>query len=144
MMTLDLAERIAAAALDHGSRLSLQPLTVAVLDAGGHLVILKRQDGSGILRPAIAGGKAWGALGMGHGSRMLAKRAEAAPAFVNALASASDGRMIPAPGGVLIRDEHDRVVGAIGISGDTSDHDEACAVAGIAAVGMAADTGEGH
>ena len=144
MLTLALADQIVTAALDQGAALSLQPLTVAVLDAGGHLVALKRQDDSGILRPDIAQGKAWGALGMGHGSRMLAKRAEVAPAFINALGSVSAGRLIPVPGGVLIRDGDKRVVGAVGISGDSPDNDEACAVAGIAAAGFAADTGEGN
>ncbi len=144
MLTLTLADRIVAASLDHAATLRLQPLTVAVLDAGGHLVAFKRQDESGILRPDIAQGKAWGALGVGHGSRMLAKRAEVAPAFVNALGSVSGGRLVPVPGGVLIRDGDNRVLGAVGISGDSSDNDEACAVAGIAAAGLAADTGEGQ
>jgi len=117
---------------------------VAVLDAGGHLVAFKREDKSGILRFDIAFGKAWGALGMGLGSRSFAKRiAEqpAAPAFFSALAAMSEGRVVPVPGGVLIRDAAKAVIGAVGISGDTSDKDEACALAGITAAGLVGDTG---
>ena len=142
--TLAHADTIIAAALDKGAALSLQPLTVVVLDAGGHPVALKRQDGSGILRPDIATGKAWGALGVGAGSRVMAQRAEVAPAFVHALAAVSGGRLVPVAGGVLIRDGEGRVLGAVGISGDMSDHDEACAVAGIEAAGLHPDTGAAH
>jgi uncharacterized protein GlcG (DUF336 family) len=140
-LTLDHADRIVTVALDKGRELGLAPLTVVVLDAGGHMVCVKRQDRSGILRVEIANGKAWGALGMGFGSRELAERSSKAPAFFTALAAASQGRMVPVPGGVLIRATQGDVVGAIGISGDTSDNDEACAVAGIEAAGLVADTG---
>jgi len=129
-------------ALEHGRHLKLKPLTVAVLDAGGHLVALKREDNSSLLRPQIACGKAWGVLGMGFGGRELARRAAAAPAFVTALTAASDGRIIPVPGGVLIRDHAGAIIGAVGISGDLSEQDEACAVVGIKAAGLVADTGE--
>jgi uncharacterized protein GlcG (DUF336 family) len=129
-------------ALEHGRRLKLKPLTVAVLDAGGHLVALKREDSSSLLRPQIACGKAWGVLGMGFGGRELARRAAAAPAFVTALTAASEGRIIPVPGGVLIRDGNGTIIGAVGISGDLSEQDEACAVAGIKAAGLVPDTGE--
>ncbi len=129
-------------ALEHGRHLKLKPLTVAVLDAGGHLVALKREDNSSLLRPQIACGKAWGVLGMGFGGRELARRAAAAPAFVTALTAASDGRIIPVPGGVLIRDHGGTIIGAVGISGDLSEQDEACAVAGIKAAGLVPDTGE--
>jgi uncharacterized protein GlcG (DUF336 family) len=129
-------------ALEHGRHLKLKPLTVAVLDAGGHLVALKREDHSSLLRPQIACGKAWGVLGMGFGGRELARRAAAAPAFVTALTAASDGRIIPVPGGVLIRDGAGTIVGAVGISGDLSEQDEACAVVGIKAAGLVPDTGE--
>jgi uncharacterized protein GlcG (DUF336 family) len=129
-------------ALEHGRHLKLKPLTVAVLDAGGHLVALKRDDNSSLLRPQIACGKAWGVLGMGFGGRELARRAAAAPAFVTALTAASEGRIVPVPGGVLIRDHAGTIIGAVGISGDLSEQDEACAVAGIKAAGLVPDTGE--
>lgn len=140
-ITLDQASQILDGSLHHACTLNLKPLTIAVLDAGGHLVALKRQDRSGLLRPDIAYGKAWGALGMGHGSRALAQRAEAASAFFTALASASQGRVIPVPGGVLVRDAAGEVLGAVGVSGDQPDNDEACAVYGIEAARLVADTG---
>ncbi|MES2183200.1 MAG: heme-binding protein [Pseudomonadota bacterium] len=135
------ARRIVDESLRRARSLSLQPLTVAVLDAGGHLVALGREDGSGLLRPQIAIGKAWGALGMGRGSRELAKRAESHPAFVQALTVASEGRIFPVAGGVLIRDASDQLLGAVGISGDGPDKDELCAIAGIEAVALRADPG---
>lgn len=140
-LLLDQADRIVEGALAHATELGLAPLTVAVLDAGGHLVAFKRQDRSGILRPNIAQGKAWGALGMGLGGRALAQRAEKAPAFFTALASVSEGRVVPVPGGVLIRAADGQVIGAVGISGDHPDKDEACAAHGIAQAGLDADPG---
>src|SRR3977135_1886848 len=136
-LTLDSAARIVDAALEHAQTLKLKPLTVAVLDAGGHLVAFKRQDPSGILRPDIAQGKAWGALGMGIGGRALAERAKEAPAFFVALASASGGRVFPVAGGVLIK-SGDEIVGAVGISGDHPDNDEACAIYAIEQAGLTA------
>jgi uncharacterized protein GlcG (DUF336 family) len=121
--------------------MNLVPMTVAVLDAGGHLVAFKREDKSGILRYDIAYGKAWGALGMGFGSRTLFERASSTPQFFNALYAASGGRVVTNPGGVLIRDTAGDVIGAVGISGDTSDKDEICAIAGIEAAGLTADPG---
>jgi uncharacterized protein GlcG (DUF336 family) len=140
-VSLAQASIIVDKALEHGRHLKLKPLTVAVLDAGGHLVALKREDNSSLLRPQIACGKAWGVLGMGFGGRELARRAAAAPAFVTALTAASEGRIIPVPGGVLIRDGG-TIIGAVGISGDLSEQDEACAVVGIKAAGLMPDTGE--
>jgi uncharacterized protein GlcG (DUF336 family) len=143
-LTLAQATTIVQSALAKGRETGCAPLTVAVLDAGGHLKALAREDESGILRPQIAMGKAWGALGMGLGSRAFAKRiAEqpGAPSFFNALAAMSEGRVVPVPGGVLIRDSTKAVIGAVGISGDTSDKDEVCALAGIAAAGLVGDTG---
>jgi len=143
-LTLGHALAIVEAALKKGRELNLQPLAVAVLDAGGHMKAFVREDGAGILRPQIAEGKAWGALGMGFGSRSFAKRiAEqpGAPSFFGALASMSEGRVVPVPGGVLIRDANKDVIGAVGITGDTSDNDEACALAGIAAAGLTGDAG---
>jgi uncharacterized protein GlcG (DUF336 family) len=128
------------AALQRGRELGLAPLSVCVLDPGGQLVAFKREDKSGILRFEIAFGKAWGALGMGFGSRELAVRAAGAPAFINAIAVASGGRLVPVPSGVLVLSEGE-VVGAVGISGDTSDNDEICALAGIAASGFEMQAG---
>lgn len=138
---LQIATRIVDAALACGRGLGLKPLTVAVLDAGGHLVAFQRQDGAGILRPQIAIGKAWGALGMAAGSRQLAERAASHPGFVMALAVASEGRVFPVPGGVLVRDVAGMIVGAVGISGDMPDADERCAVHGVELVELQADTG---
>jgi uncharacterized protein GlcG (DUF336 family) len=140
-LTLSQASTILDVALKTGRDKNFQPLSVAVLDAGGHLVAFKREDKSGILRFDIAFGKAWGALGMGFGSRTLFERAEKTPMFFTALAAASGGRVVTNPGGVLIRDAGGDIVGAVGISGDTSDNDEICAIAGIEAAGLKADPG---
>jgi uncharacterized protein GlcG (DUF336 family) len=139
-MTLELASRIVDAALAAGRERAFMPLSVAVLDAGGHLVAFKREDGSGILRFDIAFGKAWGALGMGFGSRELFNRTQANPTFMAALSTVSGGRLVPVPGGVLILSDGN-VIGAVGISGDNSDNDETCALAGIAAAGLVAKAG---
>jgi len=140
-LTLAQASTIVDAALKAGREHKFMPLSVAVLDAGGHLVAFKREDKSGILRFDIAFGKAWGALGMGFGSRELADRAGKNPLFFGVLATVSQGRLVPVPGGVLIKDASGSVLGAVGISGDTSDKDEVCAVAGIEAAGLKAVVG---
>jgi uncharacterized protein GlcG (DUF336 family) len=140
-VTLAQASTIVDVALKKARDSNLAPLTVAVLDSGGHLVAFKREDKSGILRFDIAYGKAWGALGMGFGSRTLAGRAAKTPQFFTMLAAASQGRMVTNPGGVLIKDSSGTILGACGISGDTSDKDEMCAVAGIEAAGLKADPG---
>lgn len=140
-MLLEQASVIADQALQKGRELKFAPLTVAVLDAGGQLKVLKREDHASLLRPEIALGKAWGVLGMGFGGRELARRAEQMPAFFTALNAMSGGRMVPLPGGVLIRNREGRVIGSVGISGDTSDNDEICAVHGVEAAGLTADTG---
>lgn len=143
MTTLTLAQAsiMVDTALKTAREKNFAPLTVAVLDAGGHLVAFKREDKSGILRFDIAFGKAWGALGMGFGSRTLFERAEKTPMFFTSLAAASGGRVVTNPGGVLVRDADGDIIGAVGISGDTSDNDEICAAAGIAAAGLMADPG---
>src|SRR5712675_2008537 len=128
MIELARAAIIIDSACKHARAAGLQPLTVAVLDAAGCLVALQREDGSSLLRPQIAQAKAWGALGMGVGTRALAQRAASHPAFVSALSALSDGRIVPVPGGVLIRSSTRAVIGAVGISGDHADHDEACAI----------------
>ena len=140
-LTLAQASTIVDTALKTAREKNFAPLTVAVLDPGGHLIAFKREDKSGILRFDIAYGKAWGALGMGFGSRTLGERAAQTPQFFTMLAAASGGRMITNPGGILVRDASGDVIGAVGVSGDTADNDEICGVAGIEAVGLKADPG---
>jgi uncharacterized protein GlcG (DUF336 family) len=144
MATLKLAhaETIIDVALVEGRKLNLAPLAVAVLDAGGHVIAFKREDGAGIVRFDIAYGKAWGALGMGFGTREITARAEKFPAFITSLYAISQGRAVPSPGGVLVLDQNRDVIGAVGISGDTGDNDELCALAGIAATGFGAASGK--
>lgn len=141
-LTLDKASLIVDKALEKRKEMGFVPLTVAVLDAGGQLKVLKREDGSSLLRPEIAMGKAWGALGMGFGGRELARRASNNPIFFGALSDMSGGRMVPNPGAVLIRSDSGDILGSIGISGDTAGNDEICAVYGIEAAGLKADTGD--
>jgi uncharacterized protein GlcG (DUF336 family) len=141
MITLQEATAIVDTSLRHAREQGLAPMTVAVLDARGCTVCLKVEDGSSLLRPEIASGKAWSALGMGFGTRNLASRAASLSSFFGALAVLADGRVLPVPGGVLIRSAHGQVVGAAGASGDVADEDEACVVAGITAAGYAPDPG---
>jgi uncharacterized protein GlcG (DUF336 family) len=140
-LSLDAALAIAQRTLAEGRARGFAPLTAAVLDSGGHVVALLRADGSSLLRPQIATGKAWGALGLGFGGRELAQRAAKMPAFFNALSDLSGGHMVPVPGGVLIRDPSGGLMGAVGVSGDASDNDEVCAVEAIHVAGLVADTG---
>ena len=129
-------------AIRHGRAKKMKPLTVTVLDAGGHMIAFKREDKSGILRREIAEGKAWGVLGMGYGGREFARRNAIRPTFYTALAVASGGRVMPVIGGVLVRDDAGEIVGAVGVSGDTEDNDDACAIAGIKAARLTADNGD--
>lgn len=140
-VTLEEADLIADGTLAEGRARGAQPLTVVVLDAGGHPVVVKRSDRSGILRFEIAFGKAYGALGFGLPSRTLFARAAENPNFFTAVSAAAQGRIVPNPGGVLLRDGAGRIVGAVGVSGDAADVDEACAVAGIRRTGLTPDTG---
>ena len=140
-VTLAQASSIVDATLKKARELKQMPQTVVVLDTGGHLVCAKREDGSGIIRFEVAVGKAYGALGMGWGSRTMMERAAQNPNFFSAIAAASGGRLVPNPGGVLIWGADNRVLGAIGISGDTGDNDEIIAVVGIEAAGLKADPG---
>jgi uncharacterized protein GlcG (DUF336 family) len=140
-VTLTQASSIVDVALKKARELKQMPQTVVVLDTGGHVVCAKREDGSGIIRFEIAVGKAYGALGMGWGSRTMMERAAQNPNFLTAIAAASGGRLVPNPGGVLIRDAGNQIIGALGISGDTADNDEIIAVAGIEAAGLKADPG---
>src|SRR5262245_46498084 len=142
MLKLAQANAIIEAARAEARNQNLAPLAVAVLDAGGHLVAFQREDGAGLVRFDIAYGKAWGSLGMGFGTRELTERAAKFPTFFLALSATSQGRMIPSPGGILIVNNSQEVVGAVGISGDAGDNDEACALAGIKAVGLIAVPGK--
>jgi uncharacterized protein GlcG (DUF336 family) len=141
LMNLETASRIVDAALGFARWNGLAPMTVAALDARGCIVVLKMEDGSGLLRPQIASAKAWSALGLGFGTRNLASRAAELPSFFGALAALADGRVLPVPGGVLVRSHDGEVVGAVGASGDVADNDEACVLAGINEVGLTADPG---
>jgi uncharacterized protein GlcG (DUF336 family) len=141
-MTIDLetARTVIASARAHAVQTDCKPMTVVVLDAGGHVVAVEREDGSANKRFEIAFGKAHGALALGLGSRALMARAEQQPYFIAAASAAVGGALVPVPGGVLVRRDG-QLVGAVGVSGDTSDKDEAIAVAGIEAVGLTAETG---
>lgn len=140
-LTLDHARTIIDGALSAARQHALSPLAITVLDAGARPVASVRQDGAGFLRLDIATAKAAGAIGMGYGTRDLAKRAQGNPGFYAALYAVSGGQMAPSPGGVLIRNAAGEVIGAVGISGDTGDNDELCAVAGVQAAGLTFDTG---
>jgi uncharacterized protein GlcG (DUF336 family) len=135
-LTLALAETIVDGAIAEARRRSYMPLGVAVLDAGGHVVVIKREDGASLFRTDIATAKAKGALGMGFSSRELAKRSAAQPLFYTALFAMSGGEMAPSPGGVLIRGEDGTILGAVGASGDVGDSDETAVMAGITAAGL--------
>ena len=135
-ITLELASTIIAAALQKRAELGFKPLCVAVLDAGGHLVALQREDGASVLRPQIATAKAGGALALGISSRKIAEMALERPTFVASLGPISPHGVVPAAGGVLVVDADGQVIGAVGVTGDTSDNDETCALAGVAATGL--------
>lgn len=141
-VSLEAASVIVDQALAKGREMKFRALAVAVLDPRGCLKAYKAEDGTSLMRFEIAFGKAWGALGMGFGNRELQRRAEAYNMFFNSLQVMSEGRIVPVPGGVLIRNESGLIVGAVGISGDNSDNDELCAVHGIASAGLKADTGD--
>ena len=140
-LTLDIARQLIDVALAEGTKIGLKPLAVAVLDARGAMKAFGAQEGTSLMRGEIAHGKAYGALALGMGSRALFKRANEQPYFVDALNTMARGALIPLPGGVLIRDAAGELLGAVGISGDTSDNDEICALAGIKAAGLTADIG---
>ncbi len=135
---LDQARAVVAGTRAAGREKGLQALSVIVLDAGGHVTAFEREDGASIGRFEIALGKAYGALGLGIDSRRIMERAEAQPSFVASVTAAFGGRLVPVPGGVLIYGDDPAPIGAVGVSGDSSDNDEAAALAGIAAAGLAA------
>ena len=130
-ISLQQASTVVDAAIAKARDMGLKPLTVAVLDAGGHLVAFKREDKSSLLRGDIATGKAWGSLGMGASTRILGERALANPSFFGALSNLSGGKILTSPGGVIIQDQDGEVIGAVGASGDTGPNDEVCVIAGI-------------
>ncbi len=141
-VSLEAASVIVDQALAKGRALKLKPLAVAVLESRGCLKAYKAEDGTSLMRLDIAFGKAWGTLGMGFGSRELERRSDNAPQFFGALQAMTGGRIVPAQGGVLIRNAAGGIVGAVGVSGDVSDQDEACAIHGISAAGLQPDTGD--
>lgn len=137
-LDLDTARAIIAGSRAHAASAGLQPMTVVVLDVGGHVVAVEREDGSSMKRFEIGYGKAHGALSLGMGSRSIMGRAEQQPYFIAAVTSVVGGALVPVPGGVLIRDGQGALLGAVGVTGDSSDNDEAVAVAGIEGVGLTA------
>jgi len=140
-MKLEVARRLVAEARAAGERRGLKPLSVVVLDAGGQVRAFEREDGASNARFEIAFGKANGALALGMGSRALMARAEQQPYFIDAVAGAIGGSLIPVPGGVLVQTQDGELIGAVGVTGDTSDNDEAAAVDAIEAVSLVPITG---
>lgn len=139
-LTLDTARAIVDSVLSDARAKNMQPMTVCVVDAAGDMVALAREDGASTLRPKIAHGKANGAIAMGIGSRALFERAQQQPYFIQAMNALSDGALVPVPGGVLVKQDG-RTIGAVGITGASSDEDEALAVAAIEKAGLQADCG---
>lgn len=141
MLSLAQARTILEGALAYAGEHELKPLAIAILDSRGAQKAFAAQDGTSLKRGEIALGKAFGAVALGVGSRAIHKMALERPYFVEAATHAVGGSLVPVPGGVLIRDAAGTLLGAVGISGDTSENDEAAAGAGIAAIGLVADTG---
>lgn len=140
-VSLEQARKIIAAAFEKAASEGLKPLGIVVLDAGGHTTAFERQDGASAMRFKIAHGKAYGCIAMGLGSRSLFQRVQKQPYFLDAMNALAEGALVPVPGGVLVRDSNGTLLGAVGVTGDNSDNDEMCAVAGIEAAGLVADTG---
>ena len=138
-LTLAKANQIIQVAIKSARSLKLAPLTVVVLDEAGHLKAMQREDGATRLRQDIAIAKAWGAVNMGISSRALATVAEQRPDFMSALISLSEGKVMPVVGGVLIKNQENTIIGAVGVSGDMSDQDELCAITGIEVAGFKAE-----
>jgi uncharacterized protein GlcG (DUF336 family) len=137
-ISLETANMLISRAFEKATTLGLKPLCIAVVDTGGHLIALARQDGASILRPQIAIGKACGALALGISSRKIGEMAAERPTFIASLSPITPNGIIPTAGGVIIVDAAGVPIGAIGITGDTSDNDEACALAAVASVGLIA------
>jgi uncharacterized protein GlcG (DUF336 family) len=126
------------AALDKGKELGLKPLTITIHDPGGHLIACQRQDGASTMRVKLASGKACGALALGVSSRKIGEMAVERPHFIAAVDTMAEGGMVPAAGGVIIAGPEGTILGAIGVTGDTSDNDETCALAAIESAGLRA------
>jgi uncharacterized protein GlcG (DUF336 family) len=141
MLTLAQAETILSGVLDHAKANSFKPLAIAIVDARGALKLFAAQDGTPLKRGDIATGKANGCIALGLGGRALQKFAIERPYFIQGATHATGGSLVPVVGGVLIRSPQGEVLGAIGISGDTSDNDEIAALAGIAKAGLTGETG---
>jgi len=135
-LTLEQASRIVTEALSAARTMGIPPVTVVVLDSSGHLKAMQREDGASMFRFDVATGKAWGAIGMGAASRVLAERAAENPNFFVALAATGAGKFLPQPGAVLIRNENDEVIGSVGASGGTGDEDEAICAQGVTDAGL--------
>ena len=140
-ISLTKANKIINAGFAKAKELGLKPLAISVLDAGGHLIAFQRQDGASMMRFEIATGKAWGALALGIGSRAVNKLATDRPHFFTGLSGVSGGRIVPVPGGMLVKSKTGETIGAVGVTGDTSDNDEIAGIAGIEAAGFIADAG---
>lgn len=140
-ISLSQARSIISGSLAYARNNGFKPLSVVVLDKGGHVVAFEREDGSSNRRFDIAFGKANGAISLGMGSRALMARAESQPYFIAAVTSAIGGSLVPVPGGVLVRDADGVLIGSVGVTGDTSDNDEAAALAGVQQAGLTADAG---
>lgn len=140
-ITLSKANKIISSAFKKGAELGLKPLSVVVLDAGGHVKAFQRQDGASNLRFEVAKGKAYGAVAVGVGSRWLDAQAQSRPHFLEGLSGVSGGKIVPVPGGVLVKNKKGEILGAVGITGYTSDNDEICAIEGIVESGFEADAG---
>lgn len=138
-LTLEKARAMISATREEGRAMGLKPLSVVVLDGGGHVLAFEREDGAAPGRFAIAHGKAYGAVMLGMAGRAQMARAEAQAYFMAAVNGVYGGQVVPVPGGVLLRDGAGVVIGAIGVTGDTSDNDAAAALAGAVAAGIAAE-----
>ncbi|HAL75157.1 MAG TPA: glcg protein [Rhodobacteraceae bacterium] len=138
-LTLRKAKIIIRKALEKGKELGFKPLSVAVLDAGGHLIAFERGDGAAPGRVAIATGKAHGAVMLGMVGRAQMARAEQQAYFMQAVNGVFQGQVVPVPGGVLIRDARQNIIGGVGVTGDLSDNDEICAIAGVEAINLTAE-----
>lgn len=142
-LTLEQANKIVAGALAQARDMDIPPITVVVVDDAGHLKAMQREDGASMFRFDVATGKAWASVGMGVSSRLLSERAKDNPNFFITLAATAEGKFLPQPGGVLIRDSEGRVLGAAGASGGTGDEDEAACAHGVRHAGLVADLGSG-
>ena len=143
-ISLEKANIIIAAAFSKGREMGLKPLSCVVTDAGGHVIAFQRQDGTSFLRLEIALGKAAGALALGVNSRRIGEMAQERPIFVANLGKVADKGLVPAAGGVIVKGADGAPIGAVGVTGDTSDNDEVCAIVGIVTAGLVANQAGGR